>query len=82
MLETWQRLHVISLPPVHEVEQHLTAEPLVPGVSGEELPDLDELDTPMISGYLTLESYLTVLSEDFPRELPNNAASDEHREKP
>src|SRR5437899_5047019 len=45
----------LPLPPVHEAEQHLTAEPLVPGVSGEELPDLEELDTPMIPGYLTLE---------------------------
>jgi len=125
------------LPPVHEVEQHLTAEPLVPGVSGGELPDLEELDTPMIPGYLTLEwdvsdvpgcdpeadsalhqtdwgmsggqdpeasslesldlftpeepmipgyltleSDLTALSEDSPGELPNNAASDEHCEKP
>jgi hypothetical protein len=70
------------LPPVHEVEQHLTAESLVPGVSGEELPDLEELDTPMIPGYLTLASDLTALSEDSPGELPNNAASDEHCEKP
>jgi len=125
------------LPPVHDVDQPLTAERLVPGASWEELHDLETLDTPTIPGYLTLEwdvsdllgynpevdsalqqtdwgmsgyqdpeassphffdlfvpeepmipgylvfeSDLTTLADDSLWDLPNNAASDEHRGKP
>jgi len=53
-----------------------------PEASSLESLDLFTPEEPMIPGYLTLESDLTALSEDSPGELPNNAASDEHCEKP
>ena len=43
------------LPPVGKADQRLTTEPPVPEVSAEELSDLEDLDTPTIPGYLTLE---------------------------
>ena len=47
----------IPLPwlPVHQMDQPLTAEPLIPDPSGGELLDLEALDTPTIPGYLMLE---------------------------
>ena len=43
------------LPPVGKTDQHLTTEPPVPEAAPEDLSDLEDLDTPTIPGYLTLD---------------------------
>src|SRR5712692_697036 len=43
------------LPPVGKADQRLTTEPPVPEASAEDLSALEDLDTPTIPGYLTLE---------------------------
>jgi hypothetical protein len=43
------------LPPVGKADQRLTTELPVPGAAAEDLSDLEDLDTPTIPGYLTLE---------------------------
>jgi len=43
------------LPPVGKADQRLTTELPVPGAAADDLSDLEDLDTPTIPGYLTLE---------------------------
>ena len=51
--------------PVGKADQHLTTEPPVPGASAGDLSDLEDLDMPMIPGYLALEEDLEALSLEF-----------------
>jgi len=69
------------LSPVGEADQRLTTEPPVPEASAEDLSALEELDTPTIPGYLTLEIDLNALGGAALWLSSHNATSDEPRGK-